>query len=380
MSTVMVAEPIVGRLRILMVTARYLPQVGGTEIHTYETARRIAAAGHEVTVLTTRPDRATATEEWLDGVHVKRVNSWLRSLDLYIAPQMYRVITGQKWDVVHCQGVHTLVAPLAMLAALRAHNPYVVTFHTGGHSSRLRNAVRGLQWRSLQPLLARAEYLIGVSRFETDVFRKRLHLPSEQFVIIPNGAQLPESTPDVHCQPDGALIVSVGRLERYKGHHRVIAALPYVLARRPDTRLRIVGRGPYEGELRRLACELGVADRVETGAIAASDRDGMASVLSRAALVTLLSEYESQGIAVFEALKLRRPVLVADTSALSDLAHQRLVRAVPLESSPQQVAEAILQQLDHPLTPQDVPVPSWDDCSNRLLALYCQIGRARCAY
>ncbi len=40
-------------LRILLVTARYLPNVGGTEIHTYEVARRLVAAGHDVTVLTT---------------------------------------------------------------------------------------------------------------------------------------------------------------------------------------------------------------------------------------------------------------------------------------------------------------------------------------
>ena len=64
------------RLRVLIVTARYLPLVGGTEIHTYETARRIAQSGHDVTVLTTNPAAAFPAEEWSDGVRVIRVACW----------------------------------------------------------------------------------------------------------------------------------------------------------------------------------------------------------------------------------------------------------------------------------------------------------------
>jgi glycosyltransferase involved in cell wall biosynthesis len=44
--------------------------------------------------------------------------------------------------------------------------------------------------------------------------------------------------------------VSCGRLERYKGHHRVIEALPLVQQTVPDATLHILGSGPYEKELR----------------------------------------------------------------------------------------------------------------------------------
>jgi glycosyltransferase involved in cell wall biosynthesis len=201
-------------------------------------------------------------------------------------------------------------------------------------------------------------------------FRDRLKLPPDKFVIVPNGAQLPDSTFAHQTRSDGELIVSVGRLERYKGHHRVIAALPSVLAHRPDARLRIVGSGPYEPVLLQLARDLEVHERVEIGAISGSDRQGMASLLSEAALVTLLSDYESQGIAVMEALKFKRPVLVTDTSALREMAERGLVRSVSLQSGPQQVAQAILEQLDRPLIPPDVHIPSWDDCAEQLLSVY----------
>jgi glycosyltransferase involved in cell wall biosynthesis len=363
------------RLRLLVVTARYLPLVGGTEIHTYETARRIAQAGHDITVLTTNPAAAFPAEEWSDGVHIIRVACWPAQADYYLAPRLMPVITEGEWDLVHCQGVHTLVSPLAMLAAARAKTPYIVTFHSGGHSSHWRTRLRGVQHEMLRPLLARAKRLIGVSRFEAEFFRRRLRLPAERFVVIPNGAHLPEVPAVAPGPANGPLIVSVGRLERYKGHQRVIAALPHVLAQCPDTRLRIVGSGPFEAELRRLACTLGVADRVEIGALPVSDRAGMAAVLAEASLVTLLSEYESQGIAVMEAIQLKRPVLVTDVSALHELAESGLAAGVSLHSTPRQVAAAILEQFARPLIPPDVTIPSWDDCAGQLLGVYQSVVR-----
>ena len=100
------------------------------------------------------------------------------------------VVRAGDWDLVHVQSYHSAVAPLAMLAALRAGLPYVVTFHGGGHSSRMRNAMRPLQWFALRPLLARARKLIAVAEFEAERFSSALRLPRERFVVIPNGSDL----------------------------------------------------------------------------------------------------------------------------------------------------------------------------------------------
>ncbi len=362
-------------LRVLLVTARYPPFVGGTEVHTFEVGRRLAAAGNSVTVLTTDPGKQLPADETSDGVRILRVPAWPASRDWYVAPGIYRTIVRGDWDIVHCQGYHTLVAPLAMVAAWRARTPCVVTFHSGGHSSRLRNAVRGIQRMILRPLLARAERLIAVSNFEATLFQEQLRLPRERFAVIPNGVQLPEVIEAPPATTDGTLIVSVGRLERYKGHQRLIAALPTVAAHYPDVRLQILGSGPYASALRRSADGAGVANRVQIGTFSAGERDEMASLLSRAALVALLSEYESQGIAIMEALALGRPVLITHTSALAELADHALVRAIPLASSCEDVADAILDQLRRPAVGTTVDLPTWDTCAAALLALYHTICR-----
>jgi glycogen synthase len=368
-------------LDILMVSARYFPTSGGgTEVHTREVSRRLAAVGHRVTVLTTNTDGRLPQTEVSDGVRIVRVGYWPRRSDLFFAPGVFRTIVRGSWDIVHCQGYHTLVAPLAMLAALRANVPYVLTFHGGGHSSRLRNAVRGTQRALLQPLLVRAARLIALADFELTLFGDRLRIPRDHFVMIPNGADLPRLEQPVGPAGAAPVIASVGRLERYKGHHRLIAALPHILIEQPAARVWIAGSGPYEAELRRLAHSLGVADRVDIHAIPSNDRQAMAAELSKVALVVLLSEYETQPIAVLEALSLGRPALVADTSGLSELARKGYARAVPIDSTPQQVAAAVVRQLVEPLLPTSLELPTWEACAAHLEALYAEVVRgAACA-
>jgi glycosyltransferase involved in cell wall biosynthesis len=228
----------------------------------------------------------------------------------------------------------------------------------------------------LRPLLARAERLVAVARFEIELFGKELRVPAGRFALIPNGSDLPKVTQAGSPPGDHhTLIASVGRLERYKGHQRVIAALPTVLERRPDARLWIAGEGPYEPALRRLAERLGVADHVEIRGIPAAERQRMAAELSRAALVVLLSEYETHPLAVIEALSLGCPVLVADNSGLSELARKGLARAIPLNSSDRQVGMAVLEQLSQPRRAVNLELPTWDDCAADLLALYRSVAR-----
>jgi len=360
-------------LRVLMVTPRYFPYMGGIETHVHEVGRRLVRRNVDVTILTTMPSMNGITlpgEADVEGMHVVRVPVLLNKNDFYIAPEMYSFITHGGWDLIHCQGIHTLVPPLAMMAARKAHLPFVVTFHTGGHSSPFRAKIRSAQWRVLRPLLAKAERLIGVSQFEAKYFSELLHIPSKRFSVIPNGATLPALTSPLQSTGDHTLIVSLGRLERYKGHQHMIMALPKICERRPDARLLILGGGPYEGSLRRLAQQMGVADRVEIRAIPSNDRKAMTRVLSGASLVALMSEYEAHPIAVMEALSLQRPVLGMDAAGMQELAEQGLILSIPLNSSPDAVAAAALQQIEKPLIPGHIALPTWDESAENLLDVY----------
>src|SRR5689334_12261639 len=89
----LLTQPYSGRLRLLMVTPRYFPLMGGVENHVYEVARRLAQADVDITVLTTDTTGALPLHEELEGVKVQRVPAWPAQRDYYLAPDIYRVIT-----------------------------------------------------------------------------------------------------------------------------------------------------------------------------------------------------------------------------------------------------------------------------------------------
>jgi glycosyltransferase involved in cell wall biosynthesis len=357
-----------------MVCPRYLPEVGGTERHVHEVTRRLSAlGGFEITVLTTDRSRRLPRQEVVDGIPVLRVPAWPRGRDYYLAPGIATAIGQRGWDLVHCQGIHTAVPLLAMMSARRAGIPYLITFHTGGHSSRLRNALRTTQWWLAGPLLRNAASLIAVSRFEAAVLARQARLGDKRVIVIRNGGALPPPRPGTVAVP--GRIVSSGRLERYKGHHRVIEALPHVVRDVPEAHLLILGSGPYEGELRKLARRLGVCDRVSIEHVAPADREGMATALAGASAVAALSDYEAHPVAVMEALCVARPVVGYDIAGMGELIAEGWVRGVPPGAPAADVARQLVKAMSSPSPTVEGQLPSWESCADQLAHVYGELVR-----
>ncbi len=360
-------------MHILMASARYAPLIGGIETHIREVGTRMAARGHTVTVLTTDPTGALPATEYDRGMAIRRVKAWPKNRDYYFAPGVYSEIGSRRYNIVHVQGYSTFVAPIAMMAAIRSSIPFVLTFHSGGHSSGFRNSIRGIQRQILAPLVRRADHLVGVSRFEADFFAQSMGLDRAKFSVIPNGAELPTpSDPPPDKEPH--LVLSVGRLEKYKGHHRVIEAFPRLLQSVPDARLKIIGSGPYEQALHDLVQRLGLHEVVTIESIPSAERQRLADLLYSAGVVVLLSEYEAHPVSVMEALSMGCPVLVADTSGLSEIAQDGLCRAIPLNTPSDGVAAAIERELVTDSRSQGgIKLTNWDDCTDQLLVVYKNI-------
>jgi len=365
-----------GALRVAMVSASARPLIGGVETHVHEVSTRLGTAGVDVTVLTTDRSGGLPVEEKFPGYRVRRWRAYPRSRDYYLAPGLARhLLRADNYDVVHVQGVHTLVAPAALAAARRAGIPTVLTFHGGARgnsSSALRRSLRPLQWRLLAPLLRSTAALVAVSDSERQMFAAVLGDTGGAIRLLPNGC---EPLPVDHSAevPEGRpLLVSVGKLERFKGHHRILGALPAILAQAPNARLVLVGSGPYEQPLRAMASRLGVSDRVSICAFGPERRGAMGKLVADADVCCLLSEGESQPIAVMEALGAGTNALVADTSGLSELGRAGLATTIAIKAPPEQVAAAALAVAAAPPPPPPA-LPSWDDCAEQLHRLYREV-------
>ena len=359
--------------RVLQVVQRFAPELGGLETHVAEVTKRLAGTRDiEVTVLTTDRTGALPREDRVNGVRVIRRRSWRRNGEEYFSPGLIRVIRRGGWDLVHVQGSQTTVPTVAMLAARSARIPYVLTFHSGGHSSAGHSRITRVQNVVNRPLLARAAKLIAVSRFECTRFAKVTGLPKSRFEVVQNGGALPP-VPTGAAPVRGAIVTS-GRLEQYKGHHRVVAALPLIRATMPQATLTVLGSGPYEGALRRLAQERGVADAVTFRHLLPAERSEMAAILSRSSVMAALSSYEAHPVAVMEAVALGLPVVGCDVAGIGDLVEDGLVTGVPLDADDAFVAEALLRQLQaddgEPHRAPDLALPTWEGAADALADMY----------
>ena len=350
--------------RVGMIATRCQPEIGGIESHVAEVAGRLVAHGYELEILTTdRSGELPRVERSDEGYVVRRFRAYPARRDWYFSPGLFLAALRADYDLVHVQGVHTLVPPMAMLAALLRRRPYLLTFHTGGNSSSFRERSRSTQWRILAPLLRRADRLIGVSVFEGRRFDDVLGWAPGTITVIRNGGSLPPAGEPGHpvARVPGR-ILSVGRVERYKGHHRAVEALPHLVETHPEAHLQILGSGPYEPDLRALADSLGVADRVTVEFIPPVDRALMGERMASASVMTLLSDYEAHPVAVMEALTAGTPAVVSRTSGLTELADMGWTVGVDQHATPQETAAAIARQLDDPLLPDTSILPTWETC------------------
>ncbi|NEA47090.1 glycosyltransferase family 4 protein, partial [Streptomyces sp. SID10815] len=149
---------------------------------------------------------------------------------------------------------------------------------------------------------------------------------------------------------DRPVVVCVSRLVRRKGQDTLIRAMPRILAAEPDTVLLIVGGGPYEKDLRRLAADTGVAAAVRfTGAVpwaelpahyGAGDVFAMPCRTRRGGL-----DVEGLGIVYLEASATGLPVVAGNSGGAPDAVLDGETGWVVRGGSPEDAADRVVTLL-----------------------------------
>ncbi|PRH80961.1 alpha-(1-2)-phosphatidylinositol mannosyltransferase [Streptomyces solincola] len=152
---------------------------------------------------------------------------------------------------------------------------------------------------------------------------------------------------------DRPVVVCVSRLVPRKGQDTLIEAMPAILAAHSDAVLLVVGGGPYDKELRKLAAATGVADAVRfTGAVpwsqlpahyGAGDVFAMPCRTRRGGL-----DVEGLGIVYLEASATGLPVVAGDSGGAPDAVLDGETGWVVRGGSPGEAAERITALLDDP--------------------------------
>ena len=207
-----------------------------------------------------------------------------------------------------------------------------------------RVEVDRLTWRLADVWTANAEAV-------ADVLVAREGLARDRIAVIPTGVDTVRFSP----RPDGgfraqlnvgddALLLSVARLDRLKGHRTLLEGFSYVTKRHPRAVLVLVGDGAERPALEALAASLRLTARVRfTGGLA-----DVRPALAAADVFVLSSDAEGMPGSVLEAMAMGLPVVATDVGGTAEALAGGAAGVLVPPGNPQALAEAVASLLDAP--------------------------------
>jgi len=344
-------------LRICMVSFSGYPDQGAT--YFFEMSQSLARLGHDVTAVAAgRPDQPRTTAE--AGVTVIRLPSalpvnWASPArwtgKLRFLQQAASIVRHQRFDIVHVYC--TIGAFLVPLLARSAGAAWVQEHQTGAVSSS-SNTLRWIEdrLRAVQGVAFDANFAV------TQVLGERL-FGKRPFDVVPAGVNLSrftERSSDVRTQleiPDDATVfIHAGVLEAERATDVPVRAFARAVARHPAMWLLMPGKGSQLDALRRLAAELGVAERVWLPGYVPYDQIPglLAGADAGVSYLPQVRYYEGQPpMKVMEYMGAGLPVIASDVSShrmLTEQGKNRLLASPAVD----ELAEALVRfALDRPL-------------------------------
>lgn len=283
-------------MRIAHVVASYHPLIGGVETHVQRLAQGCAETGDNVTILTHQVDDSPL-DEWIDEVRVRRFPLTIKSRTYPLSLSMFQHLRmhAAAFDLVHVHSYHTLVGHAASGTRL----PLIFTphYHGTGHTP-LRAFLHHLYRPAGERRFEASDAVICVSEAERDLVVRHFPGVARKTVVIPNGTDPRPSVPENETVLQGGKVVlTVGRLERYKNVDLIIEAFRALPS---SATLVIVGHGPDRARLEQRAA------RSTSGwpilFLGKVSEAMLTKLLAQTTVMTSASDHEAFGLTLAEGL------------------------------------------------------------------------------
>jgi len=326
-------------MRILHVLDHSIPLQSGYTFRTLAILREQRALGWETAHITSpKHSGSLALEEDIEGWHFYRTSPArapisaipiVRELDLMarMTQRIEDIIRSKRPDIIHAHSPVLNAIP-ALRAGKRFGIPVVYEVRAFWEDAAVDHGTAregGLRYRMSRALetyaLRRADAVTTICEgLRADIVARGV--APEKVTVIPNAVDIQKFNvgvaPDQRLKKrlglDGALVLGfIGSFYAYEGLALLLEALPKMLAREERVRVLLVGGGPQEANLKKLATRLAITDKVVfAGRVAHAEVQGY---------------YDLIDILVYPRLSMRLTELVTPLKPLEAMAQGRMLVA-----------------------------------------------------
>ena len=341
----------------LFITNDFGPRAGGIETFVHGLIERLPK-GSVIVYTSAQANAQKFDAEWLlkYGVEVIRDRSKILLPTPRVIKACQKLISNRKLSKV----AFGAAAPLAMMArAMRSAGAQKVVALTHGHE---------VWWAKVPPFSFAIRYMgknIDVITYLGDYTRGEIskalsEADASKLVQIAPGIDvdhfIPTDSSNLRAElglTDKSVIISVGRLVHRKGQDKLISALPEIKTSVPNVHLVLVGVGPHQDYLEKLALKLNVSDCVTfIGRINYAELPkyiclgDIFAMPSRSRFFGL--EVEGLGIVYLEASACGLPVVGGKSGGAPDAVLVGETGVVVDGTNPSEIAEACIELLNNP--------------------------------
>lgn len=352
----------------------YPDRTGGSEIVIYETCRRLAGRGHDVSVVTLRSSAALPSESTVEGINVYRfdikdMNHAASQIPFGVRGVFKKVAAQRRPEIIHFHhtpsalGVNLGVMPKSVKKRVYTYyGPINQEFEV---ERRDKNAALSLPDRIKSRLyllaerynLSRCADIIALSRYSITQIRGLHGKAAERKAIyIPGGIDAQkfsygavrdsiELRKKLGLPVDAVVILTVRRLAKRMGIDMLIEAFASIAKTNKKAVLVIGGAGSEKENLMALASSLSVSDKIHFKGFIP---DELLSAYYRAADVFVLptKALEGFGLVTLEAMASGTPVIGTGIGATVEILEKFDGRLLIRDISPEGIRDKLNEFLN----------------------------------
>jgi len=266
--------------------------------------------------------------------------------------RLLEVVRRERPAAVHC-GKILPEGWLAWLLRLRLGLPYVLFVH--GEEMSVAASSRELSWLTRR-VLAGAQRIVVNSRNTEKILTEKWNVAAERIAVIHPGVDTQRFCPAPRDRAtrerlgwgERPVIITVGRLQKRKGHEMLIRALPKIRERVQDVLYSIVGDGQERKEIERQVTALGLTEHVQLRGepvdqelIECYQQCDLFVLPNR----TVDGDFEGFGLVLVEAQACGKPVIAGDSGGTRETMDLGKTGVIINCDGPEQLADSITEQL-----------------------------------